>query len=189
MNLIIIGNSRSGKTMLARQICTTLTGYSIISIDCLVMTFKKTFPDLNIDYYGKDESLFTKFVEEYFSNCIYKGGGVNYIFEGSVPPEAVIKRLNSNPNNKVIFLGKPNISPQEFFDEIRKYEKDLPTGGWTKNLDDETLFSWCSDWIKKAKKHQIFCKKNNISFFDTSYNQEEVLNFIVKILSNTEHIN
>lgn len=184
MNLIIIGNSRSGKTMLAKQICENLTGYSIISMDCLVMTFKKIFPDLNIDYYGNEETIFTKFIEEYFANCIYKSAGVNIIFEGAILPKEVILRLKSNPNNKVIFLGKPNISAQDFFDEIRKYEKGLPTGGWTKTLDDKTLFSWCSDWIEKAKIQQEFCNQNDILFFDTSFNQQEVLNTIVQKLSN-----
>ena len=181
-----MGNSRSGKTMLARQICTTLPGYSLISLDYLVMTFKKVFPDLKIDYYGKEETIFTKFVETYLDNCTYKSGGINYILEGAAFPEKVIERLNANPNNKVIFLGKPNLSPQEFFEEIRKYENGLTTGGWTKKLDDKILLSWCSDWIKKAKKQQKYCEQNNILFFDTSYNQQEVLNKIIDGLAQKE---
>lgn len=182
MNLIILGNSRSGKTMLARQICLNIAGYSIISMDYLVMTFKKIFPELNVDYYGKTETIFTKFIEEYLNICTHKSCGINYIFEGATLPMEAIERLNSNPNNQIIFLGKPNISPQDFFDEIRKYEKSLETGGWTKSLNNETLFSWCTDWIKKAKKQQEYCKENNIEFFDTSFNQKEVINNIVNKL-------
>ena len=182
MNLIIMGNSRSGKTMLARKICSSLAGYSVISMDHLVMTFKKVFPELNIDYYGKEETLFTKFIEQYLDNVAYKSWDINFIFEGAQLPLTVIERLKQNPQNKIIFLGKPNLSPQEFFDEIRKYEKGLVTGGWTKSLDDEKLFSWCSDWIKKAQKQQAYCKENNIMFFDTSFNQMEVLSNIVEML-------
>ena len=82
MNLIIMGNSRSGKTMLARQICSSVAGFSIISMDHLVMTFKKIFPDLKIDYYGKEETIFTKFIEEYLDSCSYKTSGINFVLKG-----------------------------------------------------------------------------------------------------------
>lgn len=183
MNLIIMGPSRSGKTMLARKICESLPGYSVISMDPLVMTFKKVFPDLNIDYYGKEETIFTKFIEVYFDHCTYKSGLINHIFEGAALPNAVLERLKANPNNKIIFIGKPNLKPQEFFDEIRKYEKGLPTGGWTKTLDDEKLFNWCSSWLKSAQNQQAYCKENNIEYVDTSYNHIEVINDVVQKLS------
>lgn len=179
MNLIIMGNSRSGKTMLARKICSSIAGFSIISMDHLVMTFKKVFPDLQIDYYGKEETVFTKFIEQYLDNVSYKSWDINFIFEGARLPYTVIERLKQNPQNKIIFLGKPNIKPKDFFDEIRKYEKGLVTGGWTKSLDDNKLLSWCTDWIKKAQKQQEYCKQNDIMFFDTSFNQMDVLDNIV----------
>lgn len=182
MNLIIMGNSRSGKTMLARQIGLNFKGVSIISMDHLVLTFKKIFPKLKIDYYGKEETIFTNFIEEYLNVCSYKNFKLHRIFEGACMPISVIERFKANPENKVIFLGKPNLTPQEFFDEIRMYEKDLPTGGWTKNLDDEKLLSWCTSWIKSAKKQQEYCLQNDIKFYDTSYNQPEVLNNIIKEL-------
>ncbi|MBO5884735.1 MAG: hypothetical protein J6Q51_02965, partial [Clostridia bacterium] len=86
-----------------------------------------------------------------------------------------ILRLKELKNTKVIFVGKTQLTPQDFFDEIRMYEKNLATGGWTKKLDDKTLLSWCTDWIKKSKQYKQFCEENNIEFIDTSVNQTQVL--------------
>ena len=94
-------------------------------------------------------------------------------------PITFIERLKNKPNNKVIFLGKPNLLPEDFFNEIRKFEKELSTGGWTKRLDDETLLKWCRGWINSSKKQQEYCRENNIDFYDTSFNQMEIINNIV----------
>ena len=188
MNLVIMGKSRSGKTTLANMICKNLAGYSKISMDYLVMTFKKVFSDLDLEYYKNRESKFTQFLEVYFDNCIYKDNdcGIYYVFEGADLPKETILRLKQMKNTKIIFLGKTQLTPQEFFDEIRKYEKDLSTGGWTKRLSDDTLLSWCTDWIKKGKEQKEFCEANGIEFIDTSIDQMVVLQDILnKIKDNT----
>lgn len=186
MNIVIMGKSRCGKSMLANLICSKLVGYSKISLDYLVMTFKKVFGDLNLEYYKDKENKFTEFIETYFDNCIYKDNncGIHYVLEGANLPIETILRLKKMKNTKVIFLGKTQISSKEFFDEIRTYEKDLSTGGWTKKLDDATLLSWCSDWIKKSKDFKKFCDENEIEFFDTSNNQPQVLQDILSKVEN-----
>lgn len=181
MNIIIMGKSRCGKTTLANLICKNIAGYSKISLDYLVMAFKKVFGELNLEYYKNKENKFTQFVESYFDNCIYKDNdcGLYYVLEGADLPKETILRLKNLKNTRVIFLGKTQISAQEFFEEIRKYEKGLASGGWTKRLDDETLFSWCSDWINKSKDYKKFCEENDIEFIDTSFNQNDTLqNFL-----------
>lgn len=186
MNLVIMGKSRCGKTTLANLICKNMVGYSKISLDYLVMSFKKVFDDLNLEYYKNKENKFTQFVEQYFDNCIYKDNdcGLFYVLEGADLPKETILRLKQAKNTKIIFLGKTQIDEKTFFEEIRKYEKNLPTGGWTKSLDDQTLLSWCEDWIKQSKKHQQFCEKNDIVFYDTSFNQCEVLQSILDNIKN-----
>ena len=184
MNIIIMGKSRCGKTTLANLICKNIAGYSKISLDYLVMAFKKVFADLNLDYYKNKENLFTQFIESYFDNCIYKdnGCGIFYVLEGADLPKETILRLKEFKNTKVIFLGKTQITPQSFFEEIRKYEKGLTTGGWTKSLNDDTLLSWCTDWIKKSVENKQFCEESGIEFIDTSNNQNEVLqDFLDKV--------
>jgi hypothetical protein len=181
-----MGKSRCGKSMLANSICSKLVGYSKISLDYLVMAFKKVFGDLNLEYYKDKENKFTQFIETYFDNCIYKDNncGIHYVLEGADFPKETILKLKNMKNTKVIFLGKTNISAEEFFYEIRKYENGLSTGGWTKTLDDKTLLSWCEDWIKKSKEYKEFCNENQIEFFDTSINQPQVLQDILSKIEN-----
>lgn len=188
MNIVIMGKSRCGKSMLANMICSKIAGYSKISLDYLVMTFKKVFGDLDLDYYKGKESKFTQFVEAYFGNCIHKDNacGINYVLEGADLPKETILRLKNMKNTKVIFLGKTQISPQEFFEEIRKHEVGLSTGGWTKKLEDKTLLSWCTDWIKKSKEFKAFCQENDIEFFDTSTNQLQVLQEVLSRVENKD---
>ena len=183
MNLVIMGESRSGKTFLANLLCSNIVGYNKISIDYLVMTFKKVFPELDLNYYERKENKFYEFLEEYFDNCCYKEpNGIKYILEGACLPYEAVLRLNKKENTKVIFLGKTELSPQEFFNEIRSYEKNLSTGGWTKMLDDEKLLNWCTSWINKSKEHKKFCEENNILYIDTSFNQQEILHNLLNIL-------
>lgn len=187
MNIVIMGESRSGKSMLSNLICKNLVGYNKISLDYLVMTFKKVFSNLDIDYYNGKENLFTQFVEEYFMHCtnMDSGCGLNYVLEGASFPKETILRLKQNKNTKVIFLGKTQISGKDFFNEIRKYEAHLETGGWTKTINDETLLSWTNSWIKNSIKNKQFCEENEIDFYDTSINQQEVLiNLLNKIGKN-----
>lgn len=186
MNIIIMGKSRCGKSMLANMICKNLAGYSKIALDYLVMSFKKVFSELNLEYYKSKENQFTQFVETYFDNCIYKDNacGLFYVLEGADLPEKTILRLKEKSNTKVIFLGKTKLTAQEFFNEIRKHECSLSTGGWTKRLDDKTLLSWCADWIKKSKEYKEFCSENDIEFIDTSKNQIQVLEDFLERVKN-----
>lgn len=188
MNIIIMGKSRSGKSMLANMICSQIAGYSKISLDPIVMAFKKAFAELEFEYYKEKENGFTEFIETYLGNCFHQDlhTGISYVFEGASLPKEMILRLKDKPNTKVIFLGKTKLTSQQFFDEIRHYEKALSSGGWTKRLDDETLMSWCTDWIKKSKQYQEFCQENGIDFIDTSFNQIEVLQEIVKKIKSGE---
>ena len=182
MNIVIMGKSRCGKSTLANMICSKVVGYSKMSLDPIVMAFKKSFADLELEYYKERENKFTTFLESYFDNCTYQdnSSGISYVLEGASLPKEVVLRLKEKENTKVIFLGKTKLTAQEFFDEIRKYEKGLSTGGWTKRLDDETLLSWCDDWIRKSKDYKKFCGENDIEFIDTSFNQTQVLQSFVE---------
>ena len=185
MNLIVIGKSRCGKTMLTNMICSRLAGYSKISIDNLKNSFKKVFPELEIGFSknaGNDK--FNEFLIDYFDSNIYKDNknGIFYIIEGVGLDEQTIMELSQKKNTRVIFLGKVSINPQDYFYQIRQYENSYDYGGWTKRLDDDTLLSWCTDWIKKGKQYKEFAEKNGFEFYDTSFEQVEVLNKIVESL-------
>ena len=184
MNLVIFGESRCGKTTLANLICSSVKGYSKISCDYLIMAFKKILPETDIGFSNKEK--FSAFMEEYLSALFHKENlnAISYVIEGGSLSKELILKLNSKSNTKVICVGKTELLPNEFFDEIRKYECGLKTGGWTKRLDDATLLNWCTSWLKKSKENKEFCEENNIMFIDTSFDMFEKFQEVLNLLNN-----
>lgn len=63
-NILIIGVPRAGKSSLANMICDKF-GYGLISIDAIVATFYKTFPELGMhEEPEKSEPILSKFIFE-----------------------------------------------------------------------------------------------------------------------------
>ena len=178
MNFVIFGESRCGKSSLANMLYKEIGGIRLISLDLVIMTFKEIFPELKIDFSKSETSKkqLSAFIREYFKILMnIKNKSEHHVIEGGGLSDEYLIELNKNENVKVVCVGKILITPEEFFEEIRKYEKNLETYGWTKRLDDKTLLTWCEGWINQSKKNKEFCEKNNIEFIDTSYNQMEIL--------------
>ena len=188
MNIILMGPSRVGKTMLSNMIASKIKGYGKISVDALKMSFKDCFPELGVGFNKEEVNVkqFPDFVEKYFDICTYKDNlnGVFYIIDGGGMPNDLALRFKNKPNTLVVFLGKSKISVQTYFKQIRKYESSYDYGGWTKRLDDKTLKSWCASWIKESNINEQFCKDNDLIYLDTSRNQKQVLNEFIKKLKN-----
>lgn len=179
MNILLMGPSRVGKTMLSNMIASKIKGYGKISVDALKLAFKDCFPELGVGFNNEDVNVkqFPDFVEKYFDISIYKDNdnGVFYLIDGGRLPNEVALRFKDKPNTLVVFVGKPNISVENYFKQIRKFETIYDYGGWTKRLDDKTLRKWCTSWIKDSKRDEQFCKDNNLIYLDTSLNQKQVL--------------
>lgn len=182
MNFVIFGESRCGKSTLANILYKEISGIRRISLDLVIMTFEKIFPELKIDFSRSETSKkqLSLFIGEYFNILTNtKNKNEHHIIEGGGLSEELLLELNQNKKVKVVCVGKTEITPKDFFDEIRKHEKNLETYGWTKRLDDKTLLKWCEGWINQSKKNKEFCLKNNIKFIDTSINQMDVLSEFV----------
>ena len=190
MNILLMGPSRFGKTMISNMIASKLKGYSKISVDALKLSFKECFPDLGIGFNKEQVNVkqFPDFVEKFFDISTHKdnNNGMFYIIDGGGLPNEVALRFKNKPNTLVIFLGKSKISVQKHFKQIRKYENIYDYGGWTKRLDDNTLKNWCESWIKDSKENEQFCKDNGLLYVDTSINQTKVIKEVVKKLKNNE---
>lgn len=182
MNYIIAGTSRSGKTMLANKICRNLKGFSKISIDNIIGAFEHTIPQVNINFKGGcgNQILLSDFIDKFLIGAMDKDNdiGLNYVLEGDGIHFSKLLELNKNKNIKIIILGKPSLSVQEYVDEIRYYEGKYLYSEWTKSLNDIELTNLCETWINRSKEYKNLCIKYNILFYDTSYQQEIVINDI-----------
>lgn len=191
MNYIIAGTSRCGKTMLTNKIVKELNGFSKISIDTMIGAFKHTIPqvDINFENGQGNKDYLPKFIEDFFYGAMDKDNniGLYYVIEGDGLPFSKLLELNKHEDIELIILGKTTISIKEYFDEIRYYEGKYLYSEWTKRLSDEELEISCKNWISRSKEYEKLCKENNIKFYDTSYQQELVVNKIFeKIKSNNK---
>lgn len=188
MNYIIAGTSRCGKTMLTNKIVKELNGFSKISIDNMIGVFEHKLPQVDINFKdGKGNKEFLpEFIDDFLIGAMDKDNdiGLYYILEGDGLPFTKLLELNMHKDIKLIILGKASISLQEYFDEIRYYEGEYLYSEWTKHLSDDELKLNCQNWINRSKEYRELCKDNNIDFYDTSYNQEEVVNKIFEKIRN-----
>ena len=188
-NIIILGCQRSGKTTLTNLLCKKDNSYSIISGDCLLFAFENSMPETGLKVSSSIESKsprFVDFLSYYLTGFKRSYKGQNYIIESC---QILPKDLKKNPffnDAEVICLGFPNATVDEIFHNIRLADSK-PTNAYTKNLSDDALKQRIHEWINYSKYLEKACKRNNIPFFETDKNRDEVLNNIVKTFQSPIH--
>lgn len=184
MNYIIRGTSRCGKTMLANMVVQKLVGYNKLSTDNFIGAFNSSMPKLEINHSsGKGmKQLFPEFLKNLLDNSKKKDNKLDlfYILEGVDISDELLEYYNYQPDTTIICLGKPQLSREEYFTQVRYYEKRYLYGEWTKRLSDEELYAYCDYWINEAKQIKAMCEEKGYLFFDTSFNQEKVIKDIFK---------
>lgn len=177
-NIIIFGEPRCGKSTLANMIVDKFH-YQVIRVDALRDTFKTIYPELNIapNTAIKNEK-FQLFIQEYLRRNIKKEerNKYGYVIEGCETSVYDCNRFFNNDDNIIYYLAPVNITPVDFFNNIRKFDSKKD---WTYKLTDEELIKCTTSMIEKGKKIKEECKKYNISFVDTSHNRKEILESIL----------
>jgi len=190
MNYIIKGTSRCGKTMLTNLIVQQLVGYNKLSTDILIGTFNKVMPNEKINHEnGKGMTkTFPEFLKSLIVSCKRKDNklGLYYVLEGVDIADDLLEDFNNMPDVTVICLGKPSLTREEYFKEVRHFEEIYLYGEWTKRLTDEELYKYCDYWIDEANYIKKLAEEKGYLFFDTSYNQEKV---IKDIFNKVKHSN
>ena len=177
-NYIILGHPRSGKTILANLLSKNVA-YSVISLDNLSYAFGKVFPGLNITGSTNDLGCenFVKFIEAYLSLMVKYDNplGMYCIIEGdSIKAEDAIKYLGDS-DNQVVILGKPKLTPQQLFEQVRRAEEHY--GGWTVKRSDDSIIKLCKEWVERANTDKKLSETYGITFLDTSYNYQVLIEF------------
>lgn len=179
-NIIILGAARAGKSTLA-QILHKEYNYSIISIDAFVSALKDAFPELGITH-SNTENKFQRlppFVFSYMKKIIYEYPEENFVLEGWHVYPKEIKKLCSKLNVKIICLGYTKTNPTDVLTKIRENEKE---NSYTKEMSDEKVKELIVNHIEYSKILEKQCNENNIKFYDTSFDRDNVLKDIIKDL-------
>ena len=184
-NIAIFGSSRSGKSTLAKMISKKYPNYHIIIGDDIRWAFQETLPNNNINSKGGIGMIedFPNFLSCLFYKSIKRNKGIfNYIVETcDITPQKAAKLFNKE-NTILLFLGIPNQTIKQHFEEIRKYETE---NDWTYNRNDEQILEHSKHWITKSKEYEKECKRLNIWYVDTSFNRTEILENTFRILEKT----
>lgn len=189
MNYIIRGTSRCGKTMLANRIVQELVGYNKFSTDNFIGAFMSAMPKTKINHSsGKGmKKLFPNFLLSLFNNTKKRDNKLDlyYVLEGVDISDEILEEFNKQEDVTIICLGKPRLTREEYFKEVRKFEEIYLYGEWTKALTDEQLYKYCDYWINEANQIKKMCEEKGYLFFDTSYHQERVIEGIFNKIKNS----
>ena len=167
-HIIIGGSCRAGKSLLAKEILKKHPNLNYISIDTLRDVLTKTF---NKDYKITYEWQLREFAVNLFNCCLKNNSEMFYMLEGANITVEDFLKFYKNKDTLGIFVGKPNISEQEFFIQLRKNE--ILYGSYTKHHTDTKLRKRIREYIKRSQEDFMKCKDNGILFLDTSFNQME----------------
>jgi len=178
-NIIIFGEPRSGKSTLANMIVDKFN-YQVIHVDAVRDTFKEIYPELNI---APDTAInnkkFQLFIQEYLNRNTKKEerNKYGYVVQGCETSVDDCNRLFNTDENIIYYLAPVDITPEEFFNNIRTNDTEYD---WTFKLSDKELMQNVKSMIVKGKKIKEECEKYNIKFVDTSHNRKEKLDTILK---------
>jgi len=183
MLYIISGASRSGKTIIAKQIAIQ-KGIPYLSLDWIMMGFTNGIPE-----YGIHDTLFPDeiaqrlwgFLKAMFESMIYVD--TDCIIEGeAILPELIIELCKQHPNKLTIcFLGYTNISIDRKVTEIRAFSSEK--NDWLVDKSDAYIIDHIKNMMAHSKKIKESCQKNNIRYFDTSKNFNDVIGNALEYLS------
>ncbi len=179
-NIIILGAARSGKSTLAHMLHEKYN-YSVISIDSFVSALRDAFPDLGITHSNTENKfkLLPHFVYSYMKKIIKEYPNENFVLEGWHVFPSDIYKLFYNENIEIICLGYTKISCDEALKLVRINEK---SNSYTKSMSDDKVRELISNHIQYSKILNEQCRNNNIKYYDTSFNRNNVLNDILKEL-------
>lgn len=175
MLYIISGTSRSGKTIIAKELMRK-TGIPYMSLDVLVMGFTNGIPE-----YGIHDKLWPNeiakkmwpFLRAMCESMLWLGD--DYILEGeAVLPKDIATLTEKYPDKvRVIYVGYTEISAEEKI----KYVKQFSTGknDWLTQESDEYIRDHLKNMIQYSKMIKAECSKYDLPYFDTSNNFSEVL--------------
>lgn len=156
---------------------------TIISIDSLVSAFKYSLPESKITHKNTPNKfeILPKFVYNYITKFMNEYPNENFIIEGWHVFPKDIYNLFKDIDISIICLGYTNIPPNEMLNFIRKNEKE---NDYTKNMSNEKLLELINSHIEYSKILKKQCIENNIPYYDTSYNKEEITKKIMSDLFN-----
>lgn len=183
-NILIFGSPRSGKTTLSSMIVKEIPCYSVINSDVLREGIYEGFfksvdkKERKIIVRKAFPKIINKMIEQYKN---YYNPNLYYVIEGDILSIEDALEMYKQYEIEIVCLGMPKINLHDLFERIRMYASKY--GCWTDKYSDSELFDRCQEFIEQSKKEEKIAKENNISYLDTSFGLDCLLEY-VKSLKN-----
>ncbi|MBQ3408307.1 MAG: hypothetical protein IJH12_03770 [Clostridia bacterium] len=177
-SIIILGPARVGKSTLASLLCEKYN-LNYISGDSIRNAFINIYPELNYSSMNTIERIdfcnFIKWVTR--ENNIHLKREIHYVIDSA---EISIENAQKVFNDfLIIVIGAKDISIDEMVKNIKKYDTELE---WTYRCNEEELKIIAKETIGNSKKIYNDAEKNNVMYFDTSFDREKVYDKIVEYI-------
>jgi len=182
MLYLISGASRSGKTIIAKQLSVQM-GIPYMSLDWIMMGFTNGIPE-----YGIHDKLFPdeiaermwSFLKAMFESMIYVD--TDCIIEGeALLPELTYELLKKYPNKiKICFVGYKDVSVQRKTNDIINFSTG--NGDWLIDKSQDYIIDHTKNMISYSKRIESSCRKLNLKYFDSSANFQKTIDEVVNYL-------
>ena len=193
-NILIFGNSRTGKTSLAKRIKDEF-GLNVVNEDHLIMAFERAFPHMEINGYKNYMQTavnVTPFMAHYFcelaqhakqkTGTAFVVDGTFFVFDTGIPlmKETLQKMNGMELTEEFLFICLDNDkTSEELFNDVRKY--DTPED-WTYVLTDDELRKHCDENVGTNWKFYETWKELECWRYDVAEGREQIFNRIVEDL-------
>lgn len=186
--IIISGVPRAGKSTVSKRIAKQF-GYQHISMDSVIAGIEKVFPEAGIDTGASIdartnlENISAKiapFIRAMmdsgeYDECDY--GVVIDVFQ--LLPQDYVTYLG-NKNCEIHYFLSSDVTAEERFDLLKKY--DTPDD-YTYYHSDEENRKDCAEIVTISRMIKAQCEEYGVSYYETSYEREKVLEEFVNLLS------
>ncbi|MEP0987823.1 hypothetical protein [Ekhidna sp.] len=168
MLYIISGASRSGKTLIAKEVATQKR-IPYLSLDWIMMGFTNGIPEFGIhDKLFPDEIArrLWSFLNAMMESMIHVE--TDCVIEGeALLPELIMELAKEHPDKlRICFLGYTHMDIGIKLKAIRKFS--IKKNDWLADKSDEYIIDHIEKMIAHSKQIEISCKEQGISYFDTS---------------------
>jgi|GEM_PF-2062027 len=174
--IIIAGVPRSGKSTLSKQLSKD-GNYSYIPFDAIVSTSQNLYPDLGISHFEDSKEVSKKtapFIAEFLKHLVFESISAVIDVYQLYPIDIVDQPALQNVD--ILFLGYPDIYPQEKMEKILKHARK---GDWTEGVQRKELLSYIQKYIDESKIIKEQCQEYGFQFIDTGSDYEEVIKQVI----------